>query len=372
MALTHIDGWEHGHITGWAYTATNGPAISSSVFRTGAYSARFYKTSSSTCYLQKSITTTRVFVARVYVRFDAWPNVDEIIYRTSLVAGDAPALRLNVTTSQIEAMFGANVGNACATVLQLNTWYRIDLKFDVTANPSAIDFQVDGVAATQSTQAQAATYPANQYFGAYTAGTFDMFMDDLACSITAGDYPIGPGGVVGLSPNAAGTSSPGNYVMDNADDIIDDATNPANVELDDVPMTSATDYIKQTAIDADLYAEVLFADTAEATIHGVSGHVAYRSSGSTPANSAIAKILDSNNQESVIKSGDMSETTQARAGAMVAVPSGGWTMAHVNALRGRVGFASNVDVVPYWDAMMLQVAYAAAAGANPLLKIINE
>lgn len=368
-----IDGWEPGHINSWVWGIFGAPTVQSSVVRTGSYAARFYKTTDDTCYLSRSISGANyTIVGRLYVRFDAWPSVNEVITSITPTAGDALALRLNASTHRVEALFGAStVGNACSTELSLNTWYRLDYRFSCAANPSTIDFQVDGTAASQSTYAQAASYLSTQRIGATVAGQYDFFIDDYVLSATAGDYPLGPGGIIGLSPSAAGTSNPGDYIQDNGNAVVNDSTNPANAELDDVPMTSSADYIKQTAIGADLYAEVVFADTEEETIWGVSSHVAYHASGSTPANSATAKIVDSNGQESNIKSGDMSETVVSRAAAMVAVPSGGWSMAHVNALRGRVGFATNVDTVPYWDALMIQVAYGTVQGSS-LVRIVNE
>ena len=54
----------------------------------------------------------------------------------------------------------------------------------------------------------------------------------------------------------------------------------------------------------------------------------------------------------------MSVTTLSYEHKIVLDPSGGWTEAHVNALKGRVGYSTNVTTYPHWQSLLLEVAYA--------------
>lgn len=375
--LVFTEGWEHGRTHSYPGSPGAGMSNSTSQHHSGSRSARFYTASAAACSLYYAQTGAfRYKVGRVYVRFAAWPSADIRIIATGIQSLLSHSIYLDVSEHKLQARVGTNELNTCDLALSLDTWYRIDYRFNSNANPNLIDFQVaegDGAAtaATQSSYAQAQAYITSNSIGWIETDTADLYFDDWIMSETSADYPLGPGGVVGLSPNAAGTSSPGSSIYDNGDTLVNDSTNPANVELDDVPMTSTADYIKQTAIGASDYAEVAFADTTESDIKGADAVVLYDSL-AADANSAGTKIRDSNGQETTLYEGDMSETTALLKRATIATPSGGWTMAHVNALVGRVGYATNVTSIPCWHSLMIQAAYGITVAANALVQVVNE
>lgn len=376
----HIEGWETGYTRYRSGGIIGTPTVSTDYAHSGSRSLRCYSiTSSINCVYYATTGSITARVGRVYIYFTTLPAADLIIVQTGATVGYSCVIKFDYATSQFQANFGNAVdGNSVAITITTGTWYRIDYKFDVSADPSTIDFQVAigeaaGTAATQSTYAQAATTFTSNYCGGVNPGNYEFYVDDWIYSDTSGDYPLGAGQITGLSPNAAGTSAPGTVIQDHTSTLVDDTTNPANLELDDVPLTTTGDYIKQTATGAGYYAEVRFASLEATDIWGVSASVADYSSDIVGTNYAISRIRDYNGQETNIFAGNTVAATPTVRGILVSVPSGGWTQTHVNTLRARVGFASSIvsGSQPYWNALMLQVAHGFAA-ANPVIKVVNE
>jgi len=359
MAAVWIEGFEHGVLSisggGIVNSLTGAPTIDSTTKRTGGYSCRFYKTVAATCYFGKTISGSPTYlVGRIYFYFTTLPAANTFLLKAMTAAGGYPRIDY-VLASQRIAMSVGGVGQQLGPVLSTGQWYRVDFRMYCGGATRTIDWAIDGVDQTQVSTAVAASTFVSLNVGSEISTTFDFYVDDIVLSATTGDYPIGAGGVKGLSPNAGGASNPGTYIQDNGSVVVNDSTNPANVELDDVPFNGA-DYIKQTELNTALYAEVNFADTAETTILGAQAFLAYTSA-TTTANDGQTRIRDSNGQETTVFSGDMSETSAFYKSAIVLTPSGGWTMAHVNALTGRVGYSSDATPNPYWQGLMIQVAY---------------
>jgi len=365
MTPTWVEGWEHGVIsasgTGIVNSLTNAPAIDSTIKRTGGYSCRFYKTVAATCYFGKTISGSPTYlVGRIYFYFTTLPAANTLLLKAMTAAGGYPRIDY-VLASQRIAMSVGGVGQQLGPVLSTGQWYRVDFRMYCGGAARTIDWAIDGVDQTQVSTAVAASTFVSLNVGSEVSTTFDFYVDDIVLSTTTGDYPIGPGGVVGLSPNAGGASNLDTNIEDDGSVDVNDTTNPANIELDDVPF-NGSDYIKQIGGASTLYAAVAFADTAETTIHGAQAFLAYTSAAASPANSASAKIYDEDGVETNIFTGDMSESSAFYKSVICRTPTGGWDTAAVNALQGRVGYATDYDPVPYWQGLMIQVAYAEGAG----------
>jgi len=363
MTPVYVEGFEHGVISasgGGLFSAvTNAPTADATIKRTGGYSMRCYKTAAAACFvsLPTQPASQTYEVGRFYVRVDAAPSA-----ATGLLRWDtAGAVSFYIGLSTARVINASIVGGTQQNgpTLELNTWYRIDFRLYCGGATYTIDWQVEGSAQTQATlgsQAASTFSTTTTRVGSSSSCTHDFYFDDVVISNTTGDYPIGPGGVVGLSPNAAGASNLSTGIEDNGSVDVDDTTNPANIELDDVPFNGA-DYIKQVGVASTNYAAVAFADTAETTIHGAQAFLAYTSAAASPANSASAKIYDEDGVETDIFTGDMSESSAFYKSAICRTPTGGWDTAAVNALQGRVGYATDYAPVPYWQCLMIQVAY---------------
>jgi len=250
--------------------------------------------------------------------------------------------------------------------------YRIDFKIDGTGK--TFDWQVDGHAQTQKTFTTAATY--NGFMcGAWSGGDSQIVrISDIALSQTAGDYPLGAGAVVGLRPSDdVNTEAPGTNSLESADGTdISYASNKGYQYLDENPWTSeaALDRIQgilNTGGDSD-HVDIAFADTAETTINGVRAILQYASA-STSANLGACVIVDEDATITTLwgnptTRADYSETSAFYKSVQLPTPAGGWDMAAVNALVGKLGYYTDGNPDIYWLAIMLEVDYVPATGTT--------
>jgi TMEM175 potassium channel family protein len=122
--------------------------------------------------------------------------------------------------------FPGTAGQSSANTVNAGQWYVIDLRVRTGANPHTIDWQVDDVAQTQSTNAVAADTNSNIRFdGSITTEAFTAYFDDMIYTADGNDYPIGAGGIHGLVPS-----------------FNRDQTNPATILSPGVPYHVAISY----------------------------------------------------------------------------------------------------------------------------------
>jgi hypothetical protein len=155
--------------------------------------------------------------------------------------------------------------------------------------------------------------------------------------------------VLGLVPDAMGTSSdPSARLSTEAGAWGSTTWN----KLDEIPMNSTADYVRQTVVDGSAYLETTFANTAETCITAVMGELAYHAA-STSGNAPKTSLFESG-AERVVYNGSMATTTLSYRSAMIAPASGAWTQAKVNGLTAQIGFTSAMLGQPYWDALMVE------------------
>lgn len=329
-----------------------GPAADASVARNGGWSLRVTDPAGSS-HSATIASAGAVIVARFYLRLAALPAASV----TELVTLDAAAgadLRLGFAAGATPRLTLGFVGGAvtpASTTISAATWIRIDLRFTANTNPRTADWQVDGVAQTPISFAVAASTVSAVRFGSTVgADVYTVNFDDVMTTATTGDYPIGDGAVLPLRPDGVGTHSvPGSFRHEDGSAI--DAT--THLRLDDNPLTSSADYVRQEVAGAASYVELTFGDTSATCVVGVSGVVAYHA-GSSSANNGKSSIFDGAT-ERILYTGDMSEVGLFYRSAIVA-RAGGWTAAGTNALRARIGYSTDVSPLPYWDALLLEVA----------------
>jgi hypothetical protein len=221
-------------------------------------------------------------------------------------------------------------------------------------NPNLGDWRVNGVAQGQVSLAAAATTANGFGLGAtanpsiFTANFDDIF---VANQLTA--YPVGDGKIVPLVPDGVGThNTPGNFRNDDGTAI--NATSWQR--LDEVPMNSITDYVRQQTNGGGSYLEFSLANTTETCVREISAVLAYHSA-NTPANDGKASVF-AGSTESIMFSGDMSVNTIQYASVIAAPTTAPWSQAAVNGLLTRVGYSTDTNPNPYWDAIVLEVAAA--------------
>jgi hypothetical protein len=157
--------------------------------------------------------------------------------------------------------------------------------------------------------------------------------------------------IVRLVPDSTGTSAgAGNFRNDDGTAIDSNSWQ----RLDDVPMTSTADYVRQQANSGSSYVEFGFQDTPETCIREISVVLAYHAAGSA-ANNGRTSIFEGLT-EALLFSGDMSQTGLQYKSAVIMPAAGVWNQAALGGLVARMGYSTDSSPNPYWDSIMVEAA----------------
>jgi len=362
--LVYNTGFEHGTLStngeGLATSLVGNYELSSTIKRTGNYAVRVYGAWS---YVAMNIGAVSTRVGRFYVLFHSWPASGTTHFGVVGGGTDLFWLTFDSDNKKIGIKTYGGTASYADVVCSLDTWYRVDFKCVFGSPTSTGDIQVNGTAATQATgEALSGSDDSFRFFS--DSADADYYFDDLAYSHTADDYPIGPGQGIGLSPSGTGTSNTGtNIIEDNTGGDINDSTNPPAQYLDDVPISTATDYIKQSAVGTGNYFETPFASIGPGTIKGARAILAYRASGESGDQGACIVSRDGSFDTydeiwgNPTTRADYSESSVFYKSKQLSIPTGGWSRDAVNALKVRGGYSNDVEDVPYWVNLMIEVDY---------------
>ena len=348
-----MTGMEHGVVSTNGASLFNyavGATADSATKRTGSYSLRLAPSAGVAAYAGPTIAGT-AGVMRFAMRLPSLPGADvaqlAMLYSTT---GSALQLGYRASDQKLTLSWAGTDLVASTTTIAAGTWYVIDIRGNVAASPRVGNWAINGVAQPTSSHVEAATTFAVALFGSFNAtDVYTAHYDDISVSSTAADYPIGDGRIKALSPDGVSThSNPANFSHDGGAAI--DATSWNR--LDDVPMTSTADAVQQTTNSGTSYLGFTFANPADSCVRAVSAVVAYRSSGNA-ANNGKTSIFDGA-VERAIYSGDMSDTSLFYKSAVIDPDTAPWTQSAVNGLISRVGFSTDVNPIPMWDALMLE------------------
>ena len=342
------------------------PSSASIIPHTGSYVLKCTAVATAMAYISRNMTAGTTCVVRYYMYLYTVPATDKILFSLTTVGHK---IQISYKQSDGKLYLGIDGGLTTAgpVVTSLN-WYCIDVKAVTSANPWLTDWQVDSLAQTQNSYAHASENMSVIDYGIRTNGVQTVYYDDIVHSVTAADYPIGPGGTYGLIPNADGVhNNAANVMEDSAGNDIDGVNYFAWSKLDDMPWTTTvgTDRVQQTNVGAVNYCEINFADLLEAmqTIIGVDALLEYAAS-NTNADKGGCMIYDGISGYTLYGSplarADYSETSAYFKHAAVAVTK---TYAAVNAVKCRFGYSDDVDGIPYWLAIMLEVGYSFPANS---------
>lgn len=370
MAVIYLTGFEYGltPVTsgGGLATGINGAGgdvvIETTTVRSGGYSLKVSPAGVTAARLSKGVSAG-VVVGRMYIRFNSLPAGDIRFGYFSAALGSACNLQFQNSTSYLGIQWGTGSITYKPTAISANTWYRLDYLVDMASNPRTCDWQLDGSAATQVTSSETGSTCDGLRWGTNNnSDVYTCFYDDMIYTDTSGDYPIGEGQVVGLSPTSDGTHNPGTNVMEDASGNDIGAVTAYNL-LDDVPLDTggAADRVQQTVNGTGNYAEVVFAAIPSASaVNGAWGLLAYQSA-STASNQG-ATIMSHDNFSSFsdifgnpTTRGDMSEASEFYKSAVITDPGGGWTGSET--LKARIGYSGDANPDPYWDALMIELDY---------------
>jgi hypothetical protein len=349
-----LTGMEHGVVSaagGGIFSGLAGnPTADSTIARSGTYSLRIADASAnSTVRALRSFTASNVVVTRFAVHPSSLPTVTSnlayIDSSTDLV------FRYNPASQQFQLVLGTSTATSTTTVSP-GTWYLIDLRYDLSASPNLGDWRVNGVPQAQVSRSAAAATANGFGLGATAnASIYTANYDDILVATQATAYPMADSRIVRLAPDSTGTSAGTGNFRNNDGTVID-----ANswLRLDEVPMTSTADYVRQQANSGTSFIEFGLQDTTVTCIREVSAVLAYHAAG-TSADNGKTSIFDGLT-EALVFSGDMSQTTLQYKSTVVTPGAGVWSQAAVNGLVARVGYSTDSSPNPYWDSIMLEAA----------------
>ena len=329
---------------------TGSPTADNTVARSGAYSLRIADASAgSTVRALRSFTASSVAVTRFAVRLSSLPSVNaNLAYVDS--ATDL-VFRYNSASQRFQLTLGSSTVTA-ATPVSAATWYVIDLRYDVSASPHLGDWRVNGVTQTQVSRIADPTTANGLGMGATAnASVYTANYDDIFVATQPTAYPVEDSRIVRLVPDSMGTSSGAGNFRNDGGTVID---SNSWQRLDDVPMTSTADYVRQQANSGTSYVEFGFQDTPETCIHEVSVVLAYHAAGNA-ADNGKTSIFEGGTETGVF-TGDMSQAALQYKRVVVTPGAGTWNQAAVNGLVARVGYSTDSNPNPYWDSIMLEAA----------------
>lgn len=359
-----VTGFERGPTTASWGTFNTGSTAGGSIAtettprRNGGYALKVAKTSTGTVYGERTVGTGKTHVvARFGVYLDSLPTatVSELASFTA-AAGSPVKLGYNAVSQTLELAFGANPPTPSSTTITAGSWTLVEVKVDFSVNPRAADWRINGSAQLPISSAEATSTAAAWRAGSVVSGDlFTARYDDVVLSTTAADYPIGDGATRLLLPSGMGTSV-GSANFQNDDSTAINAT--SYERLDEIPMTSTTDFVKQVTASSTSYLEVQMGDSVTGScFNGVQAVTTTHASG-TGANVGKSSVF-SGTTESIVFSGDMGGTALDYRWAVVTPSSTPWTKSQIDALVFRIGYSSDVAPVPYWDAVVLEYDIAA-------------
>lgn len=350
IAPLWMNGLENGYVstsgTNQFSSISNGGGTivaDSSVTRNGGYSLKIPDTSVLCASNAQFAVSGSTVVARFGIRLNSLPgnvNLAFIDAGTDLVFG------YNNGSQKFELTSGSTTVASSSTV-SAGTWYLIDLRARFGANPNLADWHINGVAQTGLSSAVASSSAVAIGWGSTSIlQTYTANYDDILVSLNSTDYPFGDGRILRLGPIA--TTYPVTEFQDH-DSTPLDANSFGN--LDELPMTTTGDYIKQVTTGATSYVQVDFNNPA-VCVKEVYATLAY-SNTTAGANVGKTSIFDGGT-ERVVFSGDMNTTAITYKSVYIAPASSPWTETTIDGVVARIGYSTDVSPTPEWHALGLE------------------
>jgi hypothetical protein len=273
---------------------------------------------------------------------------------------------------------GYSLAEAVGSVpVTAGTWYNVDIHTNPLANTRFAEWQLDGVAQPNvgpyEDPAGGWNRPQVQFGVPFADASMDYtaYYDDIFISSVTADYPLGNIKIERLPPDGMGThNTPANF--QNNDNTAISASSWQR--LDEIPMNSTTDYIKQVTAGGGSYVEVTFADTTETCIRGGSLVAAVHAANTQGNNAALNSVTNGFNY--TLYAGDWSEITlryiqRAVTQNALTPGTGPWTQAVINGIKARFGMSTDVNPVPYIDAVILEYAYRPLSAGPATVTIVG-
>jgi hypothetical protein len=375
---------EHGTVdasgTG-LFTSTVGTVTADTgIKRSGAYSLKAVSAAGQSN-VQPVFTGGTTGVTRFSMYISALPSIKTNIAWLSTAGGQYGNLFLNANgTLSVDFDNAGSYGSTDGiTTLTTGKWYTIDLRLDPRATSNwMIDWRVGGVVQPQASYnvGVAGAQVTQASYGLMTnASGATIYLDDMAISTSANDYPIVGGKVLGYKPTGVGTN--------NIPTLFDYSTNnggawstlsgettpvtPGSAQyINDWPVLtggSAT-LVRETGATPAAYLEYALADTGESVSpRAVRFLAAARDPvGSGSVDNSITLTAELAGSTSLAINTDPSlpgagTSVHYHGGILNTAPGGvSWTVARLNSLNLRIGGGAAITN-PWFDAIMVEAEF---------------
>lgn len=374
------------------FSSASGFSIDTTTKRTGSRSLKCLNVASgiySTCTYSPSFILGGV--ARAYFYFSVLPNVDvDLIFMDANTGVQQGSARFVASDSKIYAR--TNTNGATGVSVTTGAWYRIDMKYNVTANPNLCDVSVNGVACGQASQSAAAETINDFRLCMPTANsTMEVYIDDVIISNTLADYPIGAGYINHFIPTSDGTHNVAGAADfrrgDTTTDILNSTTTAYQL-VDDVPMDDTTpdtdDHIRIVAPpNVTDYVECIYGAAPGISTPTIAPRavevIAEFFAAGTGLSDEILKLSDNGTVSTVYDGTQIAGTTTGiykRKHYATAPTGGAWTVVsgngNFNDIRFRYGFATDANPDKSLMCTMIEAEFQEIAAIPNKIKSINQ
>ena len=361
MPFSLIDGFEHGDISNfpthlYAAGGSGTFALNTTKARNGGRCLKL----SANSFLTEPTFTAKAISASGYILFEDFPDTTPVVLEWNNANGKLQ-IRYHPASGKFE-VFGVtgSLSQQFGPVLALETYYRLDVSIDTTANPAILIARAtedggtwDGTEGTVS-PSQASADCTSLSFACGNSGI--EYIDDVVqCHAASGPlseaYPIGEHQIEGLYPDGDGThnvtSSTSKFERTETGTKITNATTTAYQLLDDVGLDpSRTDYIKklaETSGSSTEYVEVTFPDLADLDPIDVKAYGTDDDDGALASSDVISRVVLADGTAvtpDIRLSTDDPGAGWALRHKILDRPGGGWTLDQVNGLKARFGWGT--------------------------------
>jgi hypothetical protein len=342
-------------------TVTGAPTVDSTVKRSGGWSLMCSPSNAQHRVTRNLVGSPTVVVLRFYFYVATLPGSTQTVARIVAAAGSSAQIDLS-TTGNLRARWTGNT-NGPTHAITTGQWYRVEMRANLAGGGTkTLDWSIDGVAKTPDTIAESDSSAANWFLGNASNATYTYYFDDVAVSVTSGDYPLGAGFVETLRPDSMSVAGAGvNFATDAG--VVPTTADWAR--LDDDPLGGTSDFVRQSVLDAtgSVFVEVGFADnTRTENINGVQAIMQFRNQSGTGTNTAKtfvrANTVDTYLFGSAAAASSIGTIAVSYKTMQVDIGSASWSDSILDGVVARFGFSTDVTPSPLWDAFLLEVDYA--------------
>ena len=398
MAVVYVTGGEVGlSVTAGGGLALSSPSPSNSSLsqirvKSGSYAYRVNHAASAIgvrAFVNVAASTAN---GGFWFYLETLPSADAKLFTIQGATNEDMVIQYDQGTGKLAGLDPVNgqigIYTSCP-VLSADTWYWIAWKSDRSANQLSITITPDGGSATDCGALTNATgWTANNGWVAIGNDTADVavdfYIDDIIICSGTSEYPLAPHEVLLLQPGSDGTHNvAGTEYIASSTATSPNFTNSSTTvwqELDDLPWS--TTLKTSGGVWCEVHSAGTYLEIAPATAASgkpdataVRTILGYGSASTTANNGSAAVIRDSAASETTIRGNfttgaDYSESSTFFNGVMVPAPAGGWTKTEIEALRWRIGRASNSSDIsprPSWQVLGLEIAYPLSTLNNYVL-----